>query len=241
MIRSLAFFFVFALAGPRVQAQPRSAIVTSTPDGFVLADVPDAPLTDGPAVLLTHTSPDDASSGWTLRVLRPGENPMETLRARGDGVRFTRDTRVAADRPARVRLRASRAEISRERDGLAAVEDEIIEMEDDLVRMDGQIVEMEDEIVELEGEIVDVRASRIAYTISARMEGGFELADPLVSELSDAPALDELALQSDGTQTTLEVRLTFDSLEALTAWRDAGTFSTLRHKATSVRETVSVR
>ena len=235
MLRTVSLVFALTVFAHAAQAQPRSAIVKSTPDGFVLADVPDGPLTDGPAVLLTLTSPDDASSGWTLRVLRPGENPMETLRSRGNGVRFTRDTRVTPGQPAQVRLRESRVEVVGDGERMVELEGEVVELDGD------RMVELEDEVVELDGEITDVRADRVRYEISAQMEHGFELADPVVSELSDTPALDELALQSDGTGTTVQVRLTFGSLEALNAWRDAGTFAALQRRAASVQETVSVR
>ena len=213
-MRTLALLLLLPLASS-AQAQPRSAIVKSTPDGFVLADVPDGPVTDGPAVLITLTSPDDVSSGWTLRVLREGENPMETLRSRGDGVRFTRETRRRPDRPARVRLRGERIQITG----------------------DEETYELVDEI--LEDGSPDGRT--FYYEVTARMERGFAVTDPVVAELSEAPALDALTLQSQQGYTTVEVRFRFESLEALNAWRDAGVFESVQERASAVAEKVSVR
>ena len=61
-------------------AQPHSAVVKHTPDGFVIVDVSDTPVTDASAVLLTARA--DGAQAWSIRVLRPDETPSEVLASR---------------------------------------------------------------------------------------------------------------------------------------------------------------
>ena len=81
----------------------------------------------------------------------------------------------------------------------------------------------------------------VYYEVTARMERGFDLADPMVSELSEVPALEDLTLQTEGAYPTIRLRLRFESMGTLTAWRDAGVFESIRETASAVTEKVSVR
>ena len=239
-MRVLVLCFTLGFLSLTAHAQTRSVLVKNTPDGIVLADVPDGPLEDGVSAILL-SAPDDGARGWVMRSLQPGENPAEVLAHQRDGaeVRAHHQMALALQRDGADRHRIisdyHRARLARQRD--------VIEILDDDTVGDGEIVEVTDGAEVLgSGQVQDVLTSlrargerailrsievadaaprSVRYEVSARLPDALDLDDPLVAAFANDDALRGLEVTETGGATHLDVVFAFDDAEDWKAWMEA--------------------
>lgn len=253
------FLLAAVLVASSTQAQTRSVLVKHTPDGFVLADVPDAPLAGSDSAVLL-TAPADGSGGWTMRTLRPGENPSDALVAlRGDvtEVRAHHEMALALQREGADRSRIlhdyHRDRIARRRaqtDDIGA--GEIIQILDDADVRGGESLDAE--VTRLTNtargllrsiQVSDRGPLAVRHELTAELDEALGLDDPIVAALVADEALYSLDISDSGDRTSIEIVFGFETQGAWEAWlsQPASTEAllTLRERATDSKVRTHVR
>lgn len=236
-MRALTFLLALAFTLTAAHAQTKAAVITSTPDGFVLSDVSDAPVEGHSSVLLV--APESGSVGWVMQTLQPGERPSDAL-ASGIERREHHEMALAFQRDGTDRHRTiaayHRARLAR-RDAARAETDEVEIIEDAEV-----VGEITDESVEYrlsEPRAILQRIERgtsrsVRFEVVARTDRALDLRDPLVATLAEDDALSGLQVRTTGGITHVEVVFAFETVGDWEAWTEthADTLDAIRDRAT---------